>query len=529
MAAKILVVGALNGTLPSFLPRLSTLHSKQSFSFGIVLGDFFSHPKSIDSATGDSQIDGEGFIQKLLGNKVDIPCPLYFGLGQHPLPENVVEKIRNNGGGVDTGGEVCSNLFFLGRKGVVKTLEGVRIVAFGGVERQPGNEDGEGYTEQEAKVLRGLNGGDVLVTYEWPVGVERGSMVEIPGDGELPGDGEQKRKGTNGVREVAKAVKPRYHFVAGRGVFWEREPYTNEEGKSGGKVGTTRFIASLYAFNLDVSTTPDIPANATESPYLSAENPLRGRKRPIEDTDENPSQVGDNGSFFWGDPAPAYRGGGRRKRHRGGAGGRDENRPPPGPESCFFCLSSPALLPHHLISIGNDAYLATAKGPLPPPPAPSVSTGLKSLPAPSHVLIVPLAHSPTLSSIPDTPDQTYTEMTRFRHALEAMFKSLEEGVHTHWQVIPLPTALLPKLHTAFQEAARKDKFGEFVKRDIGPGDESAQGGEEGSWFGRRVAARILGIEDERTDWRKCVQSKEEEEDDVIRFKRMWGKWDFTRE
>ena len=44
--------------------------------------------------------------------------------------------------GKDSGGEVCNNLFFLGRKGVLVTSEGVRIVILGGREGS-GEKEGE--------------------------------------------------------------------------------------------------------------------------------------------------------------------------------------------------------------------------------------------------------------------------------------------------------------------------------------------------------------------------------------------------
>src|SRR5579862_8414860 len=98
----------------------------------------------------------------------------------------------------------------------------------------------------------------------------------------------------------------------------------------------------MYAFKLDIST-PSIviPPNSTSSPYT----PIQKRPPPQSNT-----------NFFWGDQSHQDHHRSKRPRH--------EHKPPPGPESCFFCLSNPNIQKHLITSIGNDAYLTTAKGPL---------------------------------------------------------------------------------------------------------------------------------------------------------------------
>lgn len=140
------------------------------------------------------------------------------------------------------------------------TSEGVRIVVLGGrlrsgegagvgegegeeggeaQEGQGGKEGGEGqtggkddttspwYTPAEASSLKGANSADILLTYEWPEGLTRYSQIPIVPEGVL---GTERLPGqSRHVRELARRLRPRYHFVAGAGeVFWEREPYRNE-------------------------------------------------------------------------------------------------------------------------------------------------------------------------------------------------------------------------------------------------------------------------------------------------------------
>src|SRR4051812_48876132 len=100
----------------------------------------------------------------------------------------------------------------------------------------------------------------------------------------------------------------------------------------------------MYAFKLDLSTSSTtIPSNCTSSPYA----PIQKRPPPQSNT-----------NFFWGDQSHHQDHRHRSKRPR------YEHKPPPGPESCFFCLSNPSIQKHLITSIGSDAYLTTAKGPL---------------------------------------------------------------------------------------------------------------------------------------------------------------------
>jgi hypothetical protein len=80
-------------------------------------------------------------------------------------------------------------------------------------------------------------------------------------------------------------------------------------------------------------------------------------------------------------------------------------------DECWFCLSNPSLayvrfrshtsLAYHLIScrkhlivsIGGECYVTLAKGQIVPPDSAAVPGG-------GHVLIIPISHHPTFSTIP---------------------------------------------------------------------------------------------------------------------------------
>src|SRR5205814_8608691 len=108
-------------------------------------------------------------------------------------------------------------------------------------------------------------------------------------------------------------------------------------------------------------------------------------------------------------------------------------------------------------SIGHASYVALAKGPLPT----AATFESQGLPFPCHVLIIPLPHEPTISAMnsaadPRCGERIYTEMTRFRESLQAMISheskhvlgavtweiTRANGIHLHWQFLPVPVALL---------------------------------------------------------------------------------------
>lgn len=72
--------------------------------------------------------------------------------------------------------------------------------------------------------------------------------------------------------------------------------------------------------------------------------------------------------------------------------------------------------------------------------------------------------------------QTYTEMLRFRSALDRMFRARgagavcfevargAKGVHAHWQVVPVRKEKLASVMDLFRVAANRHALGEFVER-----------------------------------------------------------------
>ncbi|KAL2016907.1 hypothetical protein VTK56DRAFT_2868 [Thermocarpiscus australiensis] len=542
MAAKIFVFGSVNGQLRSAFSKLSTLHAKNVFSFAIATGNLF----------GEAQDDDQ--LTDLLEGRIDIPCPTYFTVGTIPLPARVVERIEKDE-------EIAPNLHYLGKRSVTKTSEGVRIVALGGtldlnILAGLSKEQHEPFhTEGDAKALRGANNADILLTSMWPASVWRNSSKAKElhiSDTTAPS--------SESLSELCEALKPRYHFAMSPDSFcFEREPFFYETAEEDKGIAVTRFISlapwanaakakSMYAFTLNREAIITPPLGSTLSPFHKPAS----RKRSADQAEFSRfSHAHDNDH--------------RRRKHR------RERSPPPGPERCFFCLSNPNLPTHMVCSVGEDTYLATAKGPLP-----AADTFRKQgLDFPGHFIITPLTHAASISAAAMSEDEakrTLQEMKRFRESLQGMVSSLSKrrlgtvtweinrarNIHVHWQFMPVPAEMVSKglVEAGFRVLAEDLKLGKFTVKDFDTADEvpgdyfrvwiwaeedDAGGGrvigkslllrfDEGVRFDlqypRKVMAKLLDLED-RTVWQDVVQSEEEEAADVAAFRKAFKDWDFT--
>ncbi|PBP19526.1 CwfJ domain protein [Diplocarpon rosae] len=537
MASKIIVLGDINGQLKDALARVSKLHAKNDFTFAIVAGNLFSED---DDAVGE-----------LLEGKLAIPLPTYFTVGTNPLPSRIIEKIEKDA-------EICPNLQYLGKRSTTKTCEGIKIVTLGGQldDTVLAGTSKEQYlpfhTVSDAKALHGANSCDILLTTCWPASVRIGSKVVIP-VGEIP-----PPSGLEHISELCAALKPRYHFSFTPTFFFEREPFFfPATADKPDYMPVTRFISlaahgnltkqkALYAFTLPTSVDhiAVLPAGTTASPFKA-----RKIKRPA--LDANPySRYGGHENGY------------RAKRPRG------PRQPPPGPGQCFFCLSNPSLATHLISSIGDDAYLTIAKGPL----TTSATNAELGIDYPGHVLVIPLTHAPTIAMIEEESarEKTFAEMNRFKEALQTMIAkdssnklgavtyeiSKANGVHTHWQFLPIPEDIIRKglVEAAFRVEAENHQYSALEIRDPGIGRDDNDFFRVWIWsppsefessgstkcltlpfddntrfnlqFGRTVLAKLLGLE-KRIQWRDCAQTEDEEKKDIKAFKTAFKAFDFT--
>ena len=557
------VVGAIEGRFDVF-EKLSKLHAKNSFSLALFLGDFFANPDV-------SAEESEDMVTSLLNGNVLIPLPTYFTLGRYSLPMKVQARLEQ------TDGEVCSNLYFLGKRSTIKTSEGLRIVALGGslntdfAGNSPNDKFLPFHTEGDAKALHGANKADILVTSHWPSSIRVKSSVRLP-------DGMMEPQSEHCVADLCTALKPRYHFSTSSQFFYEREPFRFPKDEQADVTAVTRFISVaardnaskekwLYAFSIDPSTSLSntLPAGTTTSPF-----PTASRKRQrLNDQKESYQRFSRMDSDHFRQHHPY-----KRARNKGS---------PPGPQECFFCLSNPNLATHLITSIGDDSYLTTAKGPL------TTAKTFPSLVFPAHILIIPLSHSPMFSSVTpaETKSSTFKEMQRYRHAIQSLFASTSkgalgavtweisraEGIHIHWQCLPVPADLIKRglVEAGFKVEAENEKYPEWEAKEIDDGsreegdylrvwiwrpdevtnaalddhgktfDGRDQQGEEKSMvlplkadvrfdlqFPRKVMAKLLHLEG-RMHWKDCAQNEAEEKYEADAFKAAFKTFDFSLE
>ena len=535
----------------------------------IIAGDLFGDPS-------EASIEDEEAINSLLNGKHDIPLPVYFGIGHHALPDTIAERLDSSNG------ELCPNLYFLGKRSFTKTSEGIRIVSIGGkldptiTAGLPKDKYLPFHAEGDTKVLFGANSADILITSNWPASIRNGSKISLPEGFENPVE-EQC------VADLCAQLKPRYHFSISPEAFYEREPFYHHSSDIGSKERViTRFLSLassttktkakwLYAFSIDPKAAVPLalPVDATPSPFITA------KKRSFEDAPTEPAAFS------------RYSANGHSDNYRPSK--RRRNQLPPGPSECFFCLSNPNLSTHLITSIATDTYVTTAKGPL------TLASTHPGLQIACHMLIIPLTHAPTLAAVSERSSQTatYSELQRYRSALNSMLQakaanklgsvtweiSRDRGVHFHWQYLPVPVDTIDKglVEAAFKVEAENEKYPSIQTRDIGEGIgqgeylrvwvwkphaekemasentaesngtaaedvEQNDGPSTGTetqlilplvpeirfdlQFGRRVMGKLLGLE-KRLDWRECVQTEEEEKAEAEKFKEVFKPFDFS--
>ncbi len=548
-----IVFGPVNGSLKKFFAKLLRILAKspEPLSFAIILGNLFC--ESPDETQAQEALD-------LLNGVLNIPLPTYFGIGNYSLPARVTEKL-------EASGEVCTNLFFLGRRGTLKTSEGIRIVVLGGKaaeidSSQPttrGTFDAS-FTVNDARTLHGAHATDILITNEWPQGVRSGSQRYLPKEIDPPSDAQC-------ISDLCAALKPRYHFSPAA-AYYEREPFFHPATEDEPEVTkVTRFTSlapfnnerkekSLYAFKIDLSAPPQtmLLADVTPTPFT-----INRKRRALPDQNVSFSRYDNDNGDTWRRP----------KRPRQSDYTKLEN--------CFFCIGSPTLQTHLITSMADESYLTIPRGPLPPPDANS------DLGIPGHTLIIPHTHVddkvPVEKRAHLSPNE-YAEMQRYRRALCRMVQAKANGKlgavcwevsrshirHVHWQFLPVPSDLVSKglVQAGFKVAAEKGSLPEFKKYDPTkmvaekgdyfriwiwkpagaakvPGLEEAEDDDEkvtetsmlmpipsserfDIQFGRKVMAQLLGL-GHRADWHDVMQTEAAETADAEAFKAAFEPYD----
>ncbi|XXG46025.1 hypothetical protein AAC387_Pa02g0966 [Persea americana] len=610
---RILLCGDVLGRLNQLFKRVSSVNkSAGPFDALFCVGQFF--PDSSDLL--------DEFSQYLEGHS-QIPLPTYFigdyGVGAVKYLSAASKNPANLGFKTD-GLKICDNLYWLKGSGKFTLLE-LSIAYLSGRQSSGGQSMGT-YSEDDVDALRALveEAGkiDLFLTNEWPSGI-----INKANNSDAP-VGISDTSGTDPIiSQLAAEVKPRYHIAGTKGVFYAREPYSND-----GALHVTRFLGLAPVGNKDkqkfihaISPTPAStmsvaeismkPPNTTLSPYTVTEkiastteaakrssNTIsdeqywrydvsqkrqrqgsadgerlcfkftstgscsRGEKCNFRHDMNAREQYTGGGCFDFINKGRCERGsdcsfqhgfgeeadGSSGKRNRSNARGNVSDRSQG--KKCWFCLSSPDIESHLVLSIGESCYCALAKGAL----------------VEDHVLIIPVEHrSNTLSLEPEAEK----DLQRFKDALRVYFKNQRKAVvfyewlfkhgtsmHANLQAVPIPISKAADVRRYFNLAAKK--FG-FEFEVVSPGNQYNEGRKslrtqfdgkssffyvelpEGTilshsvedkeqfpvQFGREVLAGLLDVT-EKADWRNCKLSKEEETQMAEGFKKRFEAFDPAR-
>ncbi|KAL5479933.1 hypothetical protein EMCRGX_G023536 [Ephydatia muelleri] len=558
---KILISGDVEGNIKAFFGKVQGVLTKSGpFDMLLCVGSFFANTSACREEWA-RYVDG----------KEQVPLATYI------LGPTSSEQVPFYGGLSLDGGELCPNLTCLGQRGLFTSSSGLQIAYLSGGEYSSSQSKTSAlsgkFGDDDVEALLSMANGkdflgvDIFLTSDWPRGVE--NYTTLPPEVE-----KVKGQGAEAISRLAARLRPRYHFCGKHRAFFERVPYRNHQVLQGEQRHVTRFIAlaqfgnpdkkhrHVYAFSISPLTSLDRreltqqPPAVTDFPYgdvlkahlqqqssamLDEQNFFfdpksleDGRKR--KDRSQRPfqqegpmtkrrPQQGDQPNFQDSDNPPANR--------------RPIIKQPVPRGPCWFCLGSPEVEKHLIISIGDQSYLALPKG------------GLIS----EHVLILPIGH---YGASTDAPEEVLEEMAKFKDSLRRYFKSKDQSCvifernfkspHLQLQVIPVPDTPADTLRQAFIGFGETQGL-EFTElpRDV-PLTQVAQVGapyfvaefDDGPslfvkikgrfslQFGREVLASplLLNIPD-RVDWKACSTSKEEETQAAKAFRKTFQPYDFT--
>uniref|UniRef100_A0A2P2I4V1 CWF19-like protein 1 n=1 Tax=Hirondellea gigas TaxID=1518452 RepID=A0A2P2I4V1_9CRUS len=516
---KVLVCGDVNGQFDELFKRVSSVHQKAGpFDLLLCVGDFFAEGANSQWTPYKTA-------------RIKVPLPTYV-LG--PSKEGHKQHYSDL-----RGCELSENVIYLGPSGIYPSSSGLRIAYLSGRQDTPAGL--AGYTNKKVEELEveGKQQGiiDILLTSQWPSLVT--SYASKPAEG-----CDVEAAGCGLVARLAHSLKPRYHFTAGLNTYYQRLPYRNHQILQEAPQHVTRFLSLsavgnsdkkskwLYAFTITPAvhcSTAELvvqPSDVTEGPYAVHKLP------PLEQEGSGINQ------FFYG--------GAEKKGHRGkkrSAESQDNNRekrlPPKPTGPCWFCLSSPEVEKHLVVSVGEHIYLALAKGGL----------------VPHHLMLLPIHHYQTSL---DLEKQAHAELNKFKSRLREMFAESGRAVvfyernyrTTHMQLhaVPLtqnkatrvaqvfteageehglPLEELPR-HTELSAAVQSGQPFLMVEPPQGPTLLHRVKKGYNMRFDREVLASkdLLNLP-ERVDWKDCMSSRQEETENRDNIRKIFKPFDFT--
>ncbi|XP_052873010.1 CWF19-like protein 1 homolog [Anopheles cruzii] len=518
---KLLICGDVRGKLKSFFARIENVNKKSGpFDLVLCVGDFFGQTNEMDT------------LQEYKRNLKTISAPVYI-LG--PTNQTLAQYYSET-----QDGDICTNLSYLGKRGLYTTSGGLKIAYLSGTASS--QEDANEWTYSKADVMAvrdsclaskanmgDFRGIDILLTSQWPVGIR-----------------EEVTDGSKLVSWLTNAIKPRYHFCGSNDEFYEAPPYRNQPDKSTQMELATRFVGlagfgnpekkkHIYALSITPvekmrileliqKTTDEIP-----SPYQGLTFFEESDSKAARDAQPDNQYFYDMNTYD-----------DRRHKRKSNDPNQGQKRPRPtfDQDKCWFCLSAGSIEKHLIISVGDHFYLALAKGPI----------------NETHILILSITHIQCAALLSDAQ---WTELVRFKEALGQFYADREQKVffyernfktgHLQINAIGIDDNVAWKTQHVLEDKSEEYSFQlEKVPKLSSPADLPERGPyfvaelPDGTvlltrqmkgfplHFGREVicADNLLNCE-EKVDWRQCNLPKEEEDVMVKKFRESFKPYDFT--
>ncbi|CAG9795733.1 unnamed protein product [Diatraea saccharalis] len=521
---KTLVCGDVNGNFNALFSRVETIVKKSGpFDVLLCVGNFFKDD--------NSELDA----YKMGTRKVPVTTYV-FG----PSNSDHIQFYP------DEGSDIAPNIIYMGRRGIFTTSMDVKIAYLSGLSRRELGKDIPMCTFEPSDCsavrdacFRGqaeFRGVDVLISTLWPAGIQQDETQKVD---------VQEDRLSDLLSWLSIHIKPRYHFVPSVDKYYERQPYRNQSVHQDYRECATRFIALapvgnkmkekwIYACSLQpiskMRMTDLLQATTDETPCPYDPELLKQHQ---------PGKVvkfSGNGQYFFNMDATDDDHG---KRKRKGGDNPERKRKEFDPDTCWFCLSSPTVEKHLVISVGTHCYLALARGPL----------------TPYHTLILPIAHHQALTR---APDEVIEEIKLFKKALTDFFNTMKMDVvfyernyhttHMQIQVVPVPKECSLQILEVFQDEAGINSIqmevlppyteinqvtlpgAPYFHAELPTGEQLYAKPKKNFplQFGRDVLSSppILNCDD-KADWRQCLLSREEEISHVNNFREKFRPFDFT--
>lgn len=499
------------------------MNKKSPFAFLLCVGNFFS-----------GNIEEVELLEKYKNGTKSIAIPTYILGPNTKEQEEIYKKLDID----EANHEICPNLNYLGRKGVYTLSSKFTLAYLSGHDvKENDTKDPWQFDKKDVLTVRNsalknfsniddYRGVDFLLTSQWPVGI----------------DEKNDESASKLISFLSLNIKPRYHFCALNDVHFEKSPFRMPAANARSIEPVSRFISLakvnnpakskfLYAMNiqpLSEMRLTELMMKSTdeiECPYISID--FTGDMKKEEEST--------NAQFFWGTPNDHQ----HSQRRRYGQNDQQNKRfkPMVDQDKCWFCLQSPDIEKHLIISIGEHFYLALAKNPV----------------SNFHVLIIPISHIQASSHL---TDELFQELEIFKKSLKKFYESNKMvGVffernymssHCIVNAVGIPHDLEWQLSETLKDKAEENGLTfETIPKLSSPKDLP----EKGAYFvvefsketqitrsmkhfpinfGRDfVCAETLLNAEDKVDWKNCKLPRNVEDNIVEQFKKAYKPFDFN--